>query len=359
MVVDRLTSVPQLESLKSRWIELHQQDEYAHFFTSWEWLHACLMTERNQWMVLGVRDGDGPYVAFLPLGDGRFPAVGPPLNRELYLAGIPRADYTGMLLAKGYESRVLPALARYIESLKWDNFTLNDWPDDRIAAMIAEFPEMKYRTTTTEPSPCPFVTLPATWDEYMKSRGRHMRHTLKAKMRKLETLEGFRWEIASANDADAAIDRLLFLNASRWKKSHSKREKMFGELFRRCYASGNFLIGSIKIGDLTVATQGSFIDRNSKTLLAYMMGFDPAYSHVSPGSSLVALSIRTAIETGFAFYDLSRGEETYKKSFASDTRFSNHVTLTRRTLRVAAVNAGRNGYFTAKNIARGILRRSA
>jgi CelD/BcsL family acetyltransferase involved in cellulose biosynthesis len=359
MVVDRLTSVPQLEALKSRWIELHQQDEYAHFFTSWEWLHACLTTERNQWMVLGVRDGDGPYAAFLPLGDGRFPIVGPPLNRELYLAGIPRADYTGMLVANGYERRVIPALARYIEKLPWDNFTLNDWPDQRIAALIAEFPEMQYRATKADPSPCPFIELPATWDEYVKSRGRHMRQTLKAKLRKVEMLEGFRWEVARRSEADGAIERLLDLNAVRWNKSRSKREKTFGELFRRCYASGSFLIGSIKIGGLTIASQGSFIDRDTKTVLGYMMAFDPAYKHVSPGSAMVALSIRTAIENGFAFYDLSRGDEAYKKSFATATRFSNHVTLTRRTLKVAAVNVGRTGFFTAKNIARGILRRSA
>ena len=63
--VDRLTSVPQLESLKSRWIELHGEDERAHFFTSWEWLHACLTTERNPWMILAVREGDGPYIGLV------------------------------------------------------------------------------------------------------------------------------------------------------------------------------------------------------------------------------------------------------------------------------------------------------
>jgi CelD/BcsL family acetyltransferase involved in cellulose biosynthesis len=359
MVADRLTSLSELESHKSRWIELHGQDEHAHFFTSWEWLRACLSTERNPWMVLAVRDGDGPYVAFLPLGDGRFPMVGPSLNRELYLAGIPRADYTGMLVEKGYESRVIPVLASHIESLPWDNFTLNDWPDDRIAALIDAFPEMRYRATKAEPSPCPFIRLPATWDDYIKSRTRHMRQTLRSKMRKTETLPGYSFHVASISESDEAIDTLLELNSTRWKKSLRKRVRTFRELFRRCYATGNFVIASIKIGDKTIATQGSFVDKRLKTMLGYMMAYDAAYSHVSPGSVVVASSVRYAIEAGFEYYDLSRGNESYKKSFATDMRYSKHVTLTRRTLRVAAVNAGRAGFFTAKAIARSLLRRSA
>jgi CelD/BcsL family acetyltransferase involved in cellulose biosynthesis len=357
--VDRLTSLPQLESLKSRWIELHGEDQGAHFFTSWEWLHACLTTESNPWMILAVREGDGPYIGLLPLGDGRFPTFGPPLNRELYLAGIPRADFTGVLIANGEEYRVIPVLARYIETLPWDNFTLNDWPDDRIAALIAEFPEMKYRAKKAEPSPCPFIELPATWDAYMDSRTKHFRRTLRSKMRKCEAQPGFHFAVASPEDAEAAIDRLLELNAARWNKSRSKRNRTFRELFRRLHASGSFIVGSLKIGDLTIATQGSFVEPRSKTLLGYMMAYDAAYSHLSPGSMLVAMSIRYAIENGFACYDLSRGSESYKQSLASDTRYSNHVTLTRRTLRVAAVNAGRTGYFTAKAIARNLLRRSA
>ncbi|HEY3676789.1 MAG TPA: GNAT family N-acetyltransferase [Candidatus Tumulicola sp.] len=359
LAIDRLTSVAQLESLKSRWIELHAEDERAHFFTSWDWLHACLTTESNPWMVLAVRDGDGPYIALLPLGDGRFPTFGPALNRELYLAGIPRADFTGVLIAKGEEHRVIPALARYIETLPWDNFTLNDWPDDRIAALIAEFPEMKYRAKKADPSPCPFIELPASWEAYLDTRTKHFRRTVRSKMRKLEAQPGFHFVVATQEESDAAIDRLLELNAARWNKSRRKRNRTFRELFRRLHASGNFILGSIKIDDLTIATQGSFVEPRTKTMLGYMMAYDAAYSDLSPGSMLVALSIRYAIENGFACYDLSRGSESYKQSLASDTRYSNHVTLTRRTLRVAAVNAGRTSYFAAKAIARNILKPSA
>jgi CelD/BcsL family acetyltransferase involved in cellulose biosynthesis len=359
LAVDRLTSFAQLDKIKDRWIELYHHDERAHFFTSWEWLQACLKTETNPWMVLAVRDGNGPYIGFLWLGDGRFPTFGPPLNRELYLGGIPRADFTGILIADGAESRVIPELARYIQALPWDNFTLNDWPDDRIAALVAEFPEISYRAKTADPSPCPLIALPATWDEYLKSRGRHMRQNLKAKMRKVESVEGFRFEVTRKRDAEAAISKLLDLNASRWNKSRRKRERTFGDLFRMCYANGTFLIGSIKFGDELVATQGSFIDRKTMTSLGYMMAYDAKYTSLSAGSVLVACSIRHAIEYGFKFYDLSRGDEYYKKQFSTSIRNSNHVTLTRRTMRVAAVNAGRTGYFKAKSIARNILRPSA
>jgi CelD/BcsL family acetyltransferase involved in cellulose biosynthesis len=359
LAVDRLTSLPQLEAVKSRWIELYRQDDRAHFFTSWEWLHACLTTESNPWMILGVRDGDGPYIGLLPLGDGRFPNFGPTLNRELYLGGIPRADLTGFLIQSGEEHRVIPALARYIQSIPWDNFTLNDWPDDRIAALIAEFPEIAYRATTDEPSPCPMIKLAPTWEEYMAGRSRHTRNVIKGKFRKIEAAGEVRFDIVPDSEMDEAIETLLDMNASRWKKSRRKREQMFGHLFRKCRANGSFIIGALKLDGVLIALQGSFIDTKTKTLLGYMMAYDPAYSQLSPGSVMVARFIRHAIENGFEYYDLSRGEETYKKSFASDTRYSNHVTLTRRTLRTAAVNAGRSGFFKAKAIARNLLRPSA
>jgi CelD/BcsL family acetyltransferase involved in cellulose biosynthesis len=359
MVVDTFSCLDEIERLEPRWRELYAADSHANFFLCWEYMRACLATERTPWLVLGVREGNGPYLAFLALNYGCFPAIGPTVNRELSLAGMPRSDYTGMLAVPGAEARVLPALARHIDALPWDNFTLNDYSDERIAMLVGEFSPSRYTITPAARTPSPYVELPATWEEYIGSRSFATKRTLRAKVRKVEALPGYRFRFAPAEEAAEAIDVLLRINSSRWKKNLEKRRRIFGDLFQRCYDSGRFVVATIHDGETLLAAQGSFLEPSSKTLLGYMMGYNPEFSRLSPGAVLVGLSIRHAIENGFRHYDFARGGEDFKLSLCTDVKYTSHTKLTRRGLKVAAINAGRSGFVAAKGIARTLLRRSA
>lgn len=359
MVVDCLSQWSEFLAIRARWLELYAADPHANFFLSWEWMHACFATDKKPWLVLGVRSDDGPYVAFLPLNCGRFPAVGPAIGRELSLAGIPRSDYTGMLALPGEEQRVIPALARCIERLSWDNFALNDCADERVALLAREIASSCCAIAHLEPSPCPFIDLPSTWEGYLAGRSVATRRTLRARMRKLEALPGYRFRTVPPQEAEEAVELLLRINSLRWGKSLDRRRRIFGEVFRRCYAAGRFVVKTLHVGTTLIAAQGSFIEPDSRTLLGYMMGYDSNFSHLSPGTVLVALSIREAIEQGFARYDLSRGGEPYKRSLCTGLRYTAHAKLTRRGLRVAAINVGRSGLSAAKGVARALLRRPA
>lgn len=358
-IVDRITTLEQLDALRGRWNELHAQDPHANLFLSFDWMHACLATLARRWIVLAVRETGGPYLALLPLRIERFPSIGPALNRELALAGNPRADYTGMLGVAGEESRFLPALARDITALRWDNFTLTDYSDNRIAALVALFRKDGCRVTTPEPTQSPYIELPATWDEYVSSRSCGTRRTIRNKLRRIESLPGYRYEIAAPHEATPAIEALLRINSCRWKKSLAKRRATFGELFARCYASGCVRISTIRLDDKVIAAQASFLDRDARVAHGYMMGYDAAYSKYSPGAAIVWASIRDAIEWGFRRFDLSRGGESFKTSLATGVSHTAHATLTRPGVRVAAVNAGRRSFFAAKGLARQLLVRPA
>ena len=91
----------------------------------------------------------------------------------------------------------------------------------------------------------------------------------------------------------------------------------------------------------------------------YMMGYHAEYAKYSPGAMIVCASIRYAIEQGFRQFDLSRGGESFKTSLATGVAYTEHATLTRPGVRVAAVNAGRRGFFAAKGFARQLLVRPA
>lgn len=359
LTIDRFSTLEKLAPLRERWLELYACDSHANFFLSWDFLCASLATQREPWVVLAARDGDGAYLAFLPLTCARFPRIGPVLGRELSLAGSPRADYTGMLGAAGQEWRFVPALARAVEELAWDNFALSDYSDPRIAAIVDQLSPDRYRIERGDATPCPYVVLPPTFEEYVNGLSRATRRTMRAKLRKIESLPGYRLHFAAPADAPAAIELLLRLNSCRWKKDLRKRRRIFGGLFERCYASGNFTVAVLYDGETPMAAQGSFVDAQSRTLYGYMMGYDVRYAGYSPGAMLVALSLRYAIEQGYQRYELARGGEGYKTSLATHTGYTAQTRLTRRGVRVAAVNAGRRGIVAAKGLARTLLARPA
>jgi CelD/BcsL family acetyltransferase involved in cellulose biosynthesis len=359
ITVDGFSTLEQLEPIRERWTQLYELDPDANFFLSWQWLSASLATESKRWIVLGAREADGPYLAFLPLSFGRFPRIGPALTRELSLAGSPRADFTGMLGVAGQEWRFIPALAREIEALPWDNLTLSDYADARIAALAAELGSRRYSLASGETIPCPYVELPKTWEAYLDSRSHATRRTIRTKMRKIESLPGYRLHFAPLEEARDAVETLLRLNSSRWKKNLRTWRDLFEGLLTRCYASGRFRVVAMYHGNILMAAQGSFVDPTKRTMLGYMMGYNVEYARFSPGTMLICASIRRAIEEGYDRYDLSRGGQTYKTSLATHFAYTTHTTLSRRGVRVVAVNAARQSLIAAKRVARHFLVRPA
>ena len=124
------------------------------------------------------------------------------------LRGLGRADFTGMLGLSGEEARFVPALAREIERLRWDNFTLADYADPRIGELAAYFQRKGFRTAADEPTPSPYIALPDSWETYVNSRSQATRRTIRAKLRKIESLPGYRFGFATPEEADRAIDAL-------------------------------------------------------------------------------------------------------------------------------------------------------
>jgi CelD/BcsL family acetyltransferase involved in cellulose biosynthesis len=60
-----------------------------------------------------------------------------------------------------------------------------------------------------------------------------------------------------------------------------------------------------------------------ETTYYYQAGFDPAKGSVSPGTLLVAHTIRHAIEEGAAHFDFMRGDEPYKRRWKPNHVYRN------------------------------------
>jgi CelD/BcsL family acetyltransferase involved in cellulose biosynthesis len=361
MVVERITTMRSFLALRERWDEIYDADGRANVFLSWAWIDACMQTSGRPWTVLAARLSPAdPYLAFLPLACERFPLAGPALAQDLCLAGIPRADYTGLIAAPwAPEDAVLAAFAAELEAMRWDNFRLNDALDERVGKLARYFAPERFEARLGGQTLCPFITLPDRWETYLESVSEKTRAKLVKKTRQLAALPGYRFERADERGIDDAIETLLRLNRRRWRKNLGKGRRTFAGLFRHCFESGVYAVFSIFDGTVPVASQGFFIDHKRRAFCAYMVGFNGDYASFSPGTVLHGLTIRYAIEHGFAEYDLLRGNEPFKSRFASRVRTTNHLTLTRRGMRSNVVNAGRSGVYAAKALARRIIGRTA
>ncbi|HEX4012523.1 MAG TPA: GNAT family N-acetyltransferase [Candidatus Cybelea sp.] len=357
MIVNRFTTLAELEGLRARWTELYRVDPDSNLFLSWDCLFAALSCEKG-WMILGVRRAGSPYLAFLPLTLTGQPRLGLSFYRQLRLGAGLRADFTGMLGFPGEQANFIPALAREIERLEWDTLTLANCADRRIAALVAELDLSRYRVVPANSTPCPFATLPATWDAYLATRGAATRATLRKRLRRIERLPGYRVHFAKPDEAEGAIDGLLRLHSRRWKQSTKKWHRLFGEFLAKCYASGRFAVCALYQGTTLVAAQGFFIDAPQRRVVAYMIAHNPKYSRYSPGTMLMCASIRHAIESGFESYSFSLGAQPYKMSLATDVTYVTNAKLWRKNARASVGFRSIQLIAAAKVLARRVYHRS-
>jgi CelD/BcsL family acetyltransferase involved in cellulose biosynthesis len=161
----------------------------------------------------------------------------------------------------------------------------------------------------------PGLELPSSWENYLALLSKKNRHELRRKLRRLESVENWRWYCI--NDEDGVSERLdEFLMLMRMsdqdkdKYMTEERERFFRSMARRTTSLGLLKLFFLEIDGQAVATSLSF-DYGSSRLL-YNSGYNPEYAYYSVGLLLNALCLRDAIEQGKGYFDFLRGSEPYK-----------------------------------------------
>jgi CelD/BcsL family acetyltransferase involved in cellulose biosynthesis len=317
-----------LRSLAADWRTLHRADPHATVFTSWPWM-AGRLSGSTEWEVLVARAGaEGPVVGLLPLRLGR--STDEPELPALSMAGSPLADYTGFLCAPGFEAAVLAALAGHVrDHLAWRRLEIRDVLDSRLADFLGHFPEPEFRIDRQPPTPCPCLDLDGGWDVYLKSRmGAATRQTLRRKQRAIDRLPGLRLTTV-AEEGERQIATLLELWQRRWGELPEPQLAEYRSVFQSCLAAGCLWLDILWDGQVPITGLLAFLDRPRRSFCFYITGFDERYAALSPGTVIVAHSIREAIRGGYALYDFLRGGEPYKFSFGARLRQGENVAVLR------------------------------
>jgi CelD/BcsL family acetyltransferase involved in cellulose biosynthesis len=316
--VETIDSLPKLEAIEPEWRDLWQHDPTAGPFQAPDWL---LPWTRHLWRggslrVLALRDG-GDLVAVAPLF-----LWGTPTVRMSFLgAGV--SDELGMLARPPFETEaarvVLESLA---EATEWQVCELDELRPDSPLARTEPPPGLN--ATHTQSSVCPALRLPESAEELMGSLAPKFRKNLRQAETRLRRL-GAEFVTARPEDAPEFLAALFRLHAARWSLrrepgmlSDDSLQRFHLEAAERMAGHGILRLHAIRLDRRIIAVQHNLW--HNRRLCYYLSGFDPEHARLSPGSVLLAWTIRAAIDERAVELDFLRHREQYKYQWGAIDR---------------------------------------
>jgi CelD/BcsL family acetyltransferase involved in cellulose biosynthesis len=250
----------------------------------------------------------------------------PDLGRTVRLIGGSEvADYLDLIAAPGDLAAAWQATFNYLADARadWDAIELRGVPgaSPSRALVAAAAAARGWTVEETLDDVCPVVTLPATWDEYLRGLRKKDRHELRRKTGRLEAAPaGERFEmIGPADDLAAALADFLRLHRLSGQEKEGfwtpALQQFFERLIAATHADGTLRLAFQSIGGQRAACVLSI--RYGDRYYVYNSGYDPAYREYAVGVVTMGRVIRAAIAEGAAIFDLLQGDEPYKYDFGA------------------------------------------
>jgi CelD/BcsL family acetyltransferase involved in cellulose biosynthesis len=327
MHIERIDADEEMEALVPEWEALWQRVPEATPFQSPHWLMPWwhqFGTGRPR--ILTAR-ADGRLVGVLPLYE--LPA---PDRIKLLPLGISVSDYLDALIDPAHANAAAILLAAISDIPSWQECHLPDLPPEAALARAAAPPGL---AETRHPGePCPVLTLPShPADLATIVPKKTLRDVHQARSRS-EAIGAVAIETADFSTLDSALDDLFRLHKSRWQErgEDGVLADPAVRAFHRAAApelctAGMLRLYRLRIGGAVAGIYYGF-HRHDRAY-AYLGGFDPEMTRLSPGAQLLDHAIRAAIDEGAREFHFLRGGESYKYTWGAVDRFNLSRTFTR------------------------------
>ena len=165
---------------------------------------------------------------------------------------------------------------------------------------------------------CPFLPLGGTWDAHVPARKRRQ---WRRAVREAQAHGDMQIEKVTGNPADF-LDHLGRLHRARWEtraqsgvlvdEAVQRFQRLAAPELMRAGLARFYLLGFA--GRVTGAYYGMAAKGRA---YAYIGGFDPEFSHESPGTILIAHAMAQAQEEGARRFEFLRGAEAYKYAWGA------------------------------------------
>jgi CelD/BcsL family acetyltransferase involved in cellulose biosynthesis len=324
------------DELAPEWEDVYKADSSATPFVSPGWGLAWTRhwgREAHPWLVT-VRDS-GRLVGLAPLALERRHGV-----RVVRPLGKEPGDYWDVLALPEYRDVVARSVAAELSRREdqWDVFFLDGQPGD--AATSALFGEHSLRVRPRSPTPCPRIELPADFEEYLGRLSGTRRANVRKHLRRLDAGEVMLREVTDTRELDGAIARWHELHLKRWAElsepidpTHltDRFREFVLDAMRALVPQGLATVWEFLAKGEVVGVYVNLVD--DKAFYWYLSGFEPRHARLGVGKMSIAHGIRWSIETGRRYFDLTRGEESFKYYFGAANRHCPSVVVGNERLR--------------------------
>jgi CelD/BcsL family acetyltransferase involved in cellulose biosynthesis len=325
-----LTSLAEIAELEAEWRALLQESRLGTPFLTWEWVTSWLecFTDRTQPWVITIRDPGGRLLGIAPFVRRQRRWRGVPF-REVAFIGTGRAapDHLDLIAAARQEEAVAAAVVRHLRRarLRFEMLYLDGVRHDSpFVTMLTRDVPRRYHLL--EESPCPYVRLPGSWEEYFAQRTADVRKRWHRQARRLAAYEGTA-EYRLVDDEpslEGALESLISFQSSAFSGSGSgaftdTRHKAFHRLAAHRLLQAGCLRFYVLLIDGQIAAALYGLSYRG-CFWSYIGAFDRKWARYSVGRQLDAYTVRTAIEEGLREFDFLRGSEAYKFEWVDSMR---------------------------------------
>lgn len=278
-------------------------------------------TPSRELYLLAVHDAAGQLIGLAPWYLERSLATG----RTLRFLGDGEvcSDHVSLLAAEAQERCVAACIAEHLDGPAagaWDAIVLEgvDASDGAVAALADELAERKAPVAWRQGLNTWRLTLPSSWDAYLRMLSRSHRGLMRRLGRRM--LDTGRAVPTSIRDESGLADA--------WRTFvdlHQRRRQSLGEsgcfssvafnafhedVSRQLARSGMLQLDVLSIDGVPAAAGYGIVGGN--VLHVYQTGVAPDLLHHDPGRLEAMVLIRTAIDAGLTAIDFLRGDEAYK-----------------------------------------------
>jgi CelD/BcsL family acetyltransferase involved in cellulose biosynthesis len=331
MRVEITHSIEQIDALRIPWERVYASDPNATIHRSWAWIRSWIEATPFEWCILATKD-NGEYTSFIPLAMRKTKKQ----HTELLMGGHPMSAHTGFICMPDVASYAIPALAKYIcRNFKWSRFYISDSLDPRVNIFIDSLSSLRYKINILEKTPCPYIQLPTTWDEYLRDcLGKRTRYDAGNLLRQLERLKSFRLLYANNQNIDELTRITLQLWQQRWGSKAHDELKQYIDLLKYTMQYDILRLSVYMDGDIPFATLASWLDKDKYEYNGFIFCFNPEYKGIkSPGKAAIFHEIRTAISEKYRLFNFGRGNEEYKNHFGVVERMDENILITKKSIR--------------------------
>lgn len=317
--------------LRSEWNALLQACPNDCIFLTWEWAYTWWLhlAGKRKIHIIVVRV-DGLLIALAPLvlRPADLKRLMPWRVLEFLASGSVGSDYLSFLIRPGHEQiavrEITGCLTQAGHMLELVRIEKSSAP---MAELSRQLREAGWKSVGLTTNYSPYSILSGhTWESYLDSLHASHRTNLGKMLRRLHKDFDVSLHVAATeSERQWAMDVFIRLHLRRWSDKGGSTALNRKELidFHRAFSAISLDRGWLKLYTLLldgVPVSSLYVFKYQDVYHHYQSAFDPDYGKYSPGTVIVALAIKDAVEDRAVEFDFLHDNESYKYLWARQER---------------------------------------